>query len=594
MTTDVLHPDHLQPGHMVGPWRILESLGSGGFGRTFKVECEGALFSLKMALRPASEDKEVEGRATHEGAALLANTSHPNLLRLYAVGRWPHPSTGYFYFVTEYVEGETFNDWRARARPTAAQLVDIFLAVVLAVMELHRRKLLHRDLTGSNIVIRKGDNKPFFIDMGSVWLPGSSTLTEKLPPSMVHTLPPECVSFLRRSTNEQGEHFDAGVAGDLYQLGVFMFEALTEHHPFDPKKLPAAELFAAIETLVPRPPHFLNPDVPESLGRVVMQLLEKRPEDRHESAAALHKALWEAAKERKNRAWKVPLVLPESGPPPVTQEEVEERKARQQQSERRSQEARKQEAEVLSDKQALEKIRTAAKEFEAELLTLEQEQARRTQRRWKVAAGVGVLLLGLALLAAWRVWLTPSMTPHAASEKGSSLVSTLSNSQPVRAVAAWLCVTFSVGCPAAQVRPLPEDCSQEAIQGMEKMNLLGEEGLPGGYRVVIDINQPGTDEQEGIYREGKIVSKVVKYSWTGPLPEGTLLYGQLWTEGLTKYGKEAVLGRYTEALLPDGRRVPVCFILWDQTGLMIKNEGSEPGAARLPREVTVLAVRRWP
>jgi serine/threonine protein kinase len=588
MTTDAFHPDHLQPGQWVGPWRILESLGSGGFGRTFKVECEGALFSLKMALRPASEDKEVEGRTAHEAAAFMANSSHPNLPRLYAVGRWPDLSHGYLYFVTEYVEGENFNDWRARARPTAAQLVDIFLAVVLAVTELHRRKLLHRDLTGSNIVIRKGDNKPFFIDLGSVWLPGSSTLTEKLPPSMAHALPPECVTFLRRSANEQGDRFDAGVAGDLYQLGVFMFEALTEHHPFDPKKLPAAELFAAIETLVPRPPHYLNPEVPESLSHIVMKLLEKRPEDRHKSAGTLHQALWEAAKERKSQAWKVPLVLPESGPAPVTQEEMEERKVRQQESERRGQEARKQEAEALSDKQALEKMYTATQEFEAQLVALEQDHALRSKRRWRMAAGV--LLLGLALFAAWRVWLFPVTTPPDASEKGSSFVSTLSNSRPIQAVAAWLCATLSVGCPAAQVRPLPEDCPPEAVRSMEEMNLL----FPGDYRVVIDINQPGDAEQEGTYRPGPITSRVVKRSWTGPLPEGTLLYGQLWTEGLTKEGHEAVLGRYTEALLPDGRRVPGCFVLGDLTGLFIKNPGSKPNEARLPREWTVLAVRRWP
>lgn len=588
MTTDALHPDHLQPGHMLGPWRILESLGSGGFGRTFKVECAGALFSLKMALRPASEDKEVEGRTAHESAALLANSSHPNLPRVYAVGRWPHPDTGYIYFVTEYVEGETFNDWRARVRPTAAQLVDIFLAVVRGVVELHRRELLHRDLTGSNIVLRKRDNKPYFIDLGSVWLPGSSTLTEKLPPSTVHTLPPECVTFLRRSANEQGIHFGAGEAGDLYQLGVFMFEALTEHHPFS-TKLPAPELFAAIETVVPRPPHYLNPAVPESLSRIVMRLLEKRPEDRYESAETLHQALWEAAKERKSRNWKVPLALPESGPPPVTQEEMEDRKLWQQESERRAQEARKQEAEALSDKQALEKIRTAAKEFEAELVALEEEQARRSKRRWRVAAGVGVLFLGLALFAALQVWLTPATTSPAASEKGSSLMSPLRNSRPVRAVAAWLCATFTVGCPAAQVRPLPEDCAPEAVRSMEELHLLRE-----GYQVIIDINQPGKEQQEGIYRPGPIVSKVVKYSWTGPLPEGTLLYGQLWTEGLTKFGQEAVLGRYTEALLPDGRRVPVCFVLGDLTGLTIKNPGSKPGEARLPREWSALAVERWP
>jgi serine/threonine-protein kinase len=125
---------------------------------------------------------------------------------------------------------------------------------------------------------------------------------------------------------------------------------------------------------------------------------------------------------------------------------------------------------------------------------------------------------------------------------------------------------------------------------MERMNLLNQDS----YRVVIDPNQPGTNQQEGTYRPGPIVSKVVKYSWTGPLPEGTLLYGQLWTEGLTKEGQEAVLGRYTEALLPDGRRVPVCFVLGDLTGLTIKNPGSKPGEARLPREWSALAVRRWP
>lgn len=574
----------------MGPWRILEPLGSGGFGRTFKVECEGVLASLKMALRPASENREVDGRASHEGAALMANSSHPNLPRLYAVGCWPHPTKGYRYFVTEYVEGQNFNDWRARARPTAAQLVDIFLAVVLGVMELHRRKLLHRDLTGSNIVIRKGDNRPFFIDLGSVRLPGSSTLTEKLPPSMVHTLPPECVAFLRRSADALGEHFDAGVAGDLYQLGVFMFEALTEHHPFDPKKLPAAELFAAIETLVPRPPHYLNPDVPESLSRIVMRLLEKHPEDRYESAEALHQALWEAAKERKSRNWKVPLMLPESGPPPVTPEEVDERKALQRESELRAQEARKQEAEALSDKQALEQIRAAAKEFEAELNVVEEQLARRRKRRRRIAAGVGVFLLGLAFMAVGWAWLAPATAFPAASEKGSWLVSTLSNSRPVRAVAAWLCATFSVGCTAAQVRPLPEDCPAEAVRSMEELNLLNQDS----YQVIIDINQPGKEQQEGTYRPGPIVSKVVKYSWTGPLPEGSLLYGQLWTEGLTKEGQEAVLGRYTEALLPDGRRVQVCFVLGDLTGLTIKNPGSKPGEARLPREWSALALRRWP
>jgi hypothetical protein len=119
--------------------------------------------------------------------------------------------------------------------------------------------------------------------------------------------------------------------------------------------------------------------------------------------------------------------------------------------------------------------------------------------------------------------------------------------------------------------------------------------LKGSYRVIIDINQPGTQQQEGIYRPGPIIGRVVKYGWTGPLPDGTLLYGQLWTEGLIKEGKEAVMGRYTEALLPDGRRVPICFVLWvDWTGLIKKDEGSKPGEARLPRELPAEPVTFWP
>jgi eukaryotic-like serine/threonine-protein kinase len=56
-----------------------------------------------------------------------------------------------------------------------------------------------------------------------------------------------------------------------------------------------------------------------------------------------------------------------------------------------------------------------------------------------------------------------------------------------------------------------------------------------------------------------------------------------------------VLGRYTEALLPDGRRVPVCMTLGpDRSGLMVKNPGSKPGEARLDRRDFATVVEVWP
>ena len=75
-----------------------------------------------------------------------------------------------------------------------------------------------------------------------------------------------------------------------------------------------------------------------------------------------------------------------------------------------------------------------------------------------------------------------------------------------------------------------------------------------------------------------------------------MLYGRLWTgSGIQNLdGEEAVLGRYTEALLPDGRKLRVCIALGGPEGRWRKLPGSEPGAAELTREVPVSAVWRWP
>jgi serine/threonine-protein kinase len=608
MTTDVLHPDDLQPGQWVGPWRILESLGTGGFGRTFKTEREGSVYSLKMAVRPASSGPEIDGRMTHEAAALMANGSHPNLPRLYAVGRWPNPTTGYLYMVTDYVEGDTFHDWRARTSPTVGQLVDIFLAVTLALAELHRRELLHRDLSGSNIVIRKDDEVPFFIDLTSVWLPGASTLTQKLPPSLAHILPPECVAFLRRSAEMEDERFDAGEAGDLYQVGVLFYEALTECHPFDPKKLKPTELFAAIETIVPRAPHRINPHVPEALSRITMRLLEKRPEDRYSSAIALAQALWDAAKERNHPAWKVPVVLTESGPAPVTQEEVDEQRAWQQEAERKAREAPEEPTPGDLRHRLLRKLAAAEQELDVARLITEEALLPRPRSRWWVALAAGALLLCLAICAAWWAWSVPAepISP-APFEKGSPPVPTPSSENATRAApsagglrrfTAMVCAATGMACSGAQVRPpAPEACPDEAQAAMwDKKGPLQLIGA-GDLYAIIDVHQPGEGYETGVYRDGPIVGRITKGD--GNMPAGTLLYGHLWTgPGIPSVGDpnvEAVIARYTEVLLPDGRKFPVCIVLGNtRQSRWEKVPGSKPGATILPREVPVSAVDRWP
>ncbi|MCP3060488.1 protein kinase [Myxococcus sp. K38C18041901] len=307
------HPDQLVPGSEVGPWRVVASLGAGGFGRVFKVERGGRFFTMKMALRPAgsqvSEEEDVNGRLSHEVAALLACAPHPNLPRLHAVDRWPEPPEGYLFFVTDFIDGETFHEWRWRVKPSAAHLLSVFTEVVRAVSDLHRRGLHHRDLKGDNLLIRRDDERPFLIDLGTVRMPGATTLTVGVAPASPHLLPPECVAFLREGLWEQGARFDAGIPGDLYALGALLYEALTDGYAFDPR-LPYDRLLPAIETVTPRAPHLVNPKVPPALGDLALRLLAKRPEDRYPNTEALLQALWEVAKEKRQPAWRLSLDLP--------------------------------------------------------------------------------------------------------------------------------------------------------------------------------------------------------------------------------------------------------------------------------------------
>ena len=75
----------------------------------------------------APGEEDVDGWCTREATMLLERTPHPNIPRVFQVGRWPHPESGFLYTVMEYVDGWRFHDWRYEKHPTAAQLVEVLL-----------------------------------------------------------------------------------------------------------------------------------------------------------------------------------------------------------------------------------------------------------------------------------------------------------------------------------------------------------------------------------------------------------------------------------------------------------------------------------
>lgn len=592
MTTEVLHPDHLQPGDSVGPWVIVEEVGLGGSSRVFKVERDGLPYSMKMALRPVSnseavlsetervEEASVYRKLAREAATLFTYASHPNLLRVYAVDFWPHPGKGYPFLVTDYVEGDTWHIWRWKVPLDIDTLVDAWCELVRTVGELHRRGVYHRDLKAENVLIRREDRRVFLIDFGTARLPGALTQTLGMPEGVLHLVPPELVAYMRREGWKHEERFEGGAPADLYALGVLLYQGFTDMHPFDPK-LPDTTLVAAIATVVPTAPHVLNPRVPRSLSDIVMRLLEKKPEDRYPDADAVLRAVWNAKKERTAGAWKVPLFTAEELATEPTSEEL-----------------------VAQPIQLLERVPEAPAqapppvEEEAHAEARQEAPAapgRPRPARWFLVLLACVTMLGFTLWLARSSFTPPPealMPGSGPTEKGSPPMSTPPSS-PSRLLAAWLCAVAGLGCPAVQVRrPGPEDCSREATEAMSQ-----ELKIDGGHAFLLqlDINQPGIDEL-GVYQNGPIIGRV--YEARGDMPEGTLLHGRLWMgpdviDDATN--RPGVHGRYTLAILPDGRKYPVCIVLGSPTdGTYPMMAGSKPDAAVLDRVKPAIVVERWP
>jgi serine/threonine-protein kinase len=589
MSMEALHPDHLQPGHVVGPWHIVQVLGRGGSSRVFKVERDGHPYSMKMALLPLNQSTEelteeqyVEEtsayrRLAREAAALFTYSSHPNLLRVYAVDFWPNPTQGYPFLVTDFVDGDDWHRWRWRKPLHAVGLADTFSSVVRTVGVLHARGVYHRDLKAENILIRRQDGRPFLIDFGTVRLPGALTKTLGLPEGVLHLVPPELLAYTRTEAWKRGEPFHGGVPADLYALGVLLYQGLTDLHPFNPE-LPDKELLAAIASVPPTAPHVLNPLAPRALSDITLKLLEKRPEDRYPDAEAVLQALEEAVeKVRTSPAWKVPLFAVEDSPAEPLPQEV-----------------------AAQPTQLPPAAREAPQEEEHQEASKQEEPAAPggpMRTRWPLVVLAGLTVLGLALWLVHSTLAPPpeALLPGSGPEKGSPPVSTPSRSTPSSFLAAWLCAVAGIGCPAAQVKPpAPSDCPKEATEAMfQELKIRTASRL----QAVVDINQPGDMSEEGVYADGPVIGRLTVGD--GNMPEGTLLHGRLWTgPGIydleTNVERAAVMGHYTLAVLPDGRKLPVCIVLGNPDGRVPKREGSKEGAAVLNREVPVSAVWRWP
>jgi eukaryotic-like serine/threonine-protein kinase len=234
-TTD--YPLSEGPGTVIGPYKLLERIGEGGFGVVFLAEQSRPLrrrVALKL-IKPGMDSAQVLARFEAERQA-LALMDHPNIAKVFEAGA---TASGRPYFVMELVRGIPITESCDRNWLGVRQRLGLFLSVCRAVQHAHQKGVIHRDLKPSNVLVTLHDGVPVpkVIDFGIAKAAGQQ-LTEKT----LFTNFAQMIGTPLYMSPEQAElsGLDVDTRSDIYSLGVLLYELLTGTTPFDKERLRTA------------------------------------------------------------------------------------------------------------------------------------------------------------------------------------------------------------------------------------------------------------------------------------------------------------------------------------------------------------------
>jgi eukaryotic-like serine/threonine-protein kinase len=148
----------IEPGAMVGPYRIVERLGAGGMGDVWLAEQLHPIqrpVALKLIQRQlmgglAEAFFEVERQA-------LARMDHPAIAKVFDAGRTAH---GFPYFAMERIDGVPLHRWRQNESPSLRERIILMIVLARGVQHAHQRGIVHRDLKPNNVLVTRVDDRP--------------------------------------------------------------------------------------------------------------------------------------------------------------------------------------------------------------------------------------------------------------------------------------------------------------------------------------------------------------------------------------------------------------------------------------------------
>jgi serine/threonine-protein kinase len=270
-------------GETVSQYRIIDQLGEGGMGVVYLAE--DITLGRRVAMKFLSTTtKEYRARFLREARAVSA-LSHPNIATVFSYGE---TDDGKPYIVMELIEGQPLNETLREGSLPLPEAVRIVSHIAEALGEAHRKGVVHRDVKPSNVIVTaRGQVK--VLDFGLVKQIAEQTTLDGGPDE--ETLP----STTTRSdvivgtplylSPEQATGKAIDGRSDLFALGVVLYECITGQSAFGGGSV--IEIGAQVIHVTPIIPSKLNDHIPPELDRITMKAIEKKVDERYQSADEL-------------------------------------------------------------------------------------------------------------------------------------------------------------------------------------------------------------------------------------------------------------------------------------------------------------------
>ncbi len=280
-------------GMVLGNFRLLERLGSGGMAVVYKAEHIEMrhLVAIKVLHLARGDDPRLETRFSAEMRA-IARLRHPNIVGAMDSGKAFSPDPDgpvLWYLVMEYVAGEDLEEYvRSRGPLPPPRACNLIHQIACALAETHKLSLVHRDIKPSNVLVTP-EEQAKLLDFG---------LSRHTPTRL--TQPGTVLGTLDYMAPEQAKDASqADIRADLWALGATLYWCLTAQLPFPGH---GSDIEILVRRLTQQPPSIraVLPELPAELDALVRKMMALRREDRFQTPQEVMQAL-------------LPFLKPESG-----------------------------------------------------------------------------------------------------------------------------------------------------------------------------------------------------------------------------------------------------------------------------------------